>query len=488
MIGRALRHLAAGAGVLALAACAVGPNFHRPALKGTEGYGVTPAPAEAGPDTQAVALGADLPGQWWEMFHVQALDDLMAKAIKANADLDAARAALRAAKAEVRAQQAGFWPTADLSGQASREKDSAALSPTLNVNTQTFQAPPLFSLYTAQLAITYSPDVFGGVRRSVENAKAQAEQQRFELEASYLTLTSNLANAVIQAASLKAQLEADERLVAIARRTLEVYRQEKALGQLAQSDVEAEVQLLAQAEGALAPLRRQLAQARDQIAALCGATPAELHAPDVTFDAIATPAQLPLSLPSKLVDQRPDIRAAEANLHAASAAVGVAIAARLPSITLGATGGGASPSIGSVLSNGNSFWTLAGGFAQPVFEGGQLLAKQRAAEAAYDQARAQYRSTVIDAFQNVADSLHALDADAQALAAAVRADESAERALTIAQGQARLGQIAGVQSLVAEQTYLAARLARIQARTAQLQDTTALFQAVGGAWWNRKDS
>ncbi len=501
MIGRArsrpLRHLVAGASAttlaLALAACAVGPNFHRPTLKGTEGYGVTPPAAEAGPDapaldTQAVALGADLPGQWWEMFHVQALDALMAQAIKNNADLDAARAALRAAKAEVRVQQAGFWPTADLSGQASREKDSASLSPTLNVNTQTFQPPPLFSLYTAQLAIAYSPDVFSGVRRSVENARAQAEQQRFELEASYLTLTSNLANAAIQAASLQAQVEADEQLMAIARRTLAVYRQEKALGQLAQSDVEAEVQLLAQAEGAIAPLRRQLAQARDQIAALCGATPAELQAPELAFDAIATPAQLPVSLPSKLVDQRPDIRAAEANLHAASAAVGVAIAARLPSITLSATGGGASTSIGSLLSNGNSFWTLAGGFAQPVFEGGQLLAKQRAAEAAYDQARAQYRSTVIDAFQNVADSLHALDADAQALAAAARADESAQRALRIAQDQQRLGQIAGVQTLVAEQTYLTAHLARIQARTAQLQDTTALFQAVGGAWWNRKDS
>jgi NodT family efflux transporter outer membrane factor (OMF) lipoprotein len=479
---------------MALAACAVGPNFHRPTLKGSEGYGVGPTSADsgAGPDASplapAYALGAELPGQWWEMFHAQALDELMAQALHNNADLDAARAALRAAHAQVRVQQAGLLPTADLSGQASREKDSAALSPTLNVNTGPNQPPPLFSLYTVQLAIAYSPDVFGGVRRSVENARAQEEQQRFELEASYLTLTSNLANAVISASSLQAQVQADERLVAIARQTLEIYRQEKALGQLAQGDVEAEVQLLAQAQGALAPLRRQLAQARDQIAALCGLTPAELQTPAIDFDALALPSPLPLSLPSKLVDQRPDIRAAEANLHAASAAVGVAIAARLPNITLGATGGGASTAIGSVLTQGNNFWTLAGGFAQPVFEGGQLLAKQHAAQAAYDQARAQYRSTVIDAFQNVADALHALDADAQALDAATRADAAAAHAYQIAQGQQALGQIPGVQTLAAEQTYLTARLTRIQARTAQLQDAAALFQAAGGGWWNRKDS
>ncbi|MGC1301508.1 MAG: efflux transporter outer membrane subunit, partial [Caulobacteraceae bacterium] len=300
---RILRQLAAGAGVLALAACAVGPNFHRPTLAGPEGYG--PAlPADAG--AQGLAPGVDLPAQWWEMFHAKALDDLIAQAIHANPDLDAARAALRAAHNQVRVQQAGLLPTADLNGQASREKDSETLSPTLN------QPLQLFSLYTAQLAIAYSPDVFGGVRRSVENAQAQAEQQRFELEASYLTITSNLANAVILEAGLKAQVDANTRLVEIARHTLALDQQEKALGQLAQSDVAAQAQILAQAEANLPPLRRQLAQARDLIAALCGKTPSELEIPDVDLDALATPSPLPVSLPSRLVDQRPDIRAAEA--------------------------------------------------------------------------------------------------------------------------------------------------------------------------------
>ncbi|MGC1300733.1 MAG: TolC family protein, partial [Caulobacteraceae bacterium] len=160
---------------------------------------------------------------------------------------------------------------------------------------------------------------------------------------------------------------------------------------------------------------------------------------------------------------------------------------RLPTITLTATGGGASTSIGSVLSQGNDFWTLAGGFAQPVFEGGQLLAKQRAAKAQYDQARAQYRSTVIGAFQNVADTLHAIDTDAQALASTARAEQAARQAYTIAQGQEQLGQISPAQTLLAEQGYLTAHITRLQARTQQLQDIAALFQALGGSWWNRKD-
>jgi NodT family efflux transporter outer membrane factor (OMF) lipoprotein len=414
-------------------------------------------------------------GEWWTLFHSPALDRLEAEALKANPDLDAARASLRAAQAEVRVQRGGLFPTAAINGQASREKDSQTLSPTLN-------APlPLFSLYTLQLAISYTPDVFGGVRRQVENAEALAEQQRDELEASYLTVTTNVANAAIAAAGTQAQIEALERQL------LQLYAREKQLGQLAQADVSGQEAALAQAEAQLAPLRRQLSQEADLLAALTGKTPAEFAAPRLRLSDLTLPDTLPVSLPSKLVDQRPDVRAAEANLHAASAAVGVAVAARLPQITLSADGGGASTSIGSILTHGNDFWTLAGGFAQPVFQGGQLLAKQREAEAQYDQARAQYRSTVLAAFQNVADALHAADVDAQSMKALTAAEQATLKTLQIAEGQERLGQISGAQVLVVEEAYRIALQAEVQAEAARYADTVALFQALGGGWWNRKD-
>ncbi len=473
-----------------LSGCAVGPDFHRPAPPpAAAGYVSGPIlpRTEAGPaglpgaGAQTLAYGADLPGQWWTLFHSSELDQLVVEALHANPDLDSAREALRAAQASLRAQRGGLLPTAEINGQASREKDSQTLSPTLNAPT------PLFSLYTVQLAIAYSPDVFGGVRRGIENSAALAEQQRYALEASYLTVTTNVANAAIAAAGLQAEIDADQRLVDIDRALLALYGQEKALGQLARADVIAQEAALAQAEAQLAPLRRQLAQTYDQLAVLTGRTPAEFaHAP-LHLAELTLPDTLPVSLPSKLVDQRPDVRAAEANLHAAGAAVGVAVAARLPSITLNANGGGASTSIGSILTNGNQFWTLAGGFAQPVFEGGQLLAKQRQAEAEYAQARAQYRSTVLTAFQNVADTLHAVQIDAENLRATGSAERATLQALALAQAQQRLGQVSGIQVLAVEQNYRLTVQAEAQAQTARYADTVALFQALGGGWWNRKD-
>jgi NodT family efflux transporter outer membrane factor (OMF) lipoprotein len=475
---------------LILSGCAVGPTFHRPAPPSAQaGYvtGPTPAWTEAasgglaGANAQALVQGGDIPGAWWSLFHSPALDRLETEALKANPDLDTARASLLAAQAEVRVQRAALFPTAAVSGQASREKDSGTLSPTLNAPT------PLFSLYTLSLAISYAPDVFGGVRRQVENARALAEQQRYELEASYLTITTNVAEAAIAAAGLQAQIEALERLATIDRSLLQLYAREKQLGQLAQADVSGQEAALAQAEAQLAPLRRQLSQQADLLAALTGRTPAEFADPRLRLSDLTLPDALPVSLPSRLVDQRPDIRAAEANLHAASAAVGVAVAARLPQITLGATGGGASTSIGSVLTSGNQFWTLAGGFAQPVFQGGQLLARQREAEAQYDQARAQYRSTVLAAFQNVADALHAVDVDAQSLKALAQAEQATGKTLAIARAQRRLGQVSGAQVLAVEQNYRLALQAEVQAQTARYADTVALFQALGGGWWNRDD-
>jgi NodT family efflux transporter outer membrane factor (OMF) lipoprotein len=285
---------------------------------------------------------------------------------------------------------------------------------------------------------------------------------------------------------LKAQIDANQRLVEIGRNFLSLYRQQKVLGQSAQTDVAAQIAALAQAEAQLLPLQRQLAQQQDLIAALTGRTPSEYAAAPIELSELTLPADLPVSLPSKLTDQRPDIRAAEANLHAASAAVGVAVAARLPSISLGAVGGGASTAIGSVLTQPNQFWTLSGGFTQPIFEGGQLLARQRQAQAEFEQAKAQYRSTVLAAFQNVADSLQAVEIDAKALKATAAAERATLQALNIARGQQRLGQISGAQVLTVEQAYQTALQAEVQAQGARYSDTVALFQALGGGWWGRK--
>ena len=475
------------AGAALLSGCMVGPNFHRPAPPTVTGYTTSPLPSStaAAPVTggaaQTFAQGADIGGQWWTLFGSPQVDDLVQRALKANPDIDAARAALKAAHEAWLVQRGTLLPTADASYGYTREKSSGSLSPVLS--TSTF----LFTLHTVTLNVAYAPDVFGGLRRQVETVKAQEENQRYQSEATFLTLTSNVVAGAIQEASLREQIAANQRLIALASNVLKILRDQKQLGQVTGVDVATQEAALAQAEQALPPLEKQLAAQRDQLADLTGRTPAEDQDPPITMASLTLPAQLPVTLPSKLVDQRPDIRAAEANLHAASAQIGVAIANRLPNITLGGTAGGASTVFSSLLSSPNTFWTATGMIAQPIFEGGQLLHKQRQVEALYDEARDQYRSAVLSAFQNVADSLQAIEADSHALAAAVRAEAAAQTALAITRKQLEQGQVAGINVFLAEELYQQAVLARVQAQGARFADSVALFQSLGGGWWNRKD-
>jgi NodT family efflux transporter outer membrane factor (OMF) lipoprotein len=473
--------------VALLAGCAVGPNFHRPAAPAVSGYTPSPLPPAtasapvAGGASQAFAQGADLPGQWWTLFGSPQIDALVERALKANPDLDSARAALHAAHEAWLVQRGTLLPTLDAGYNVTHEKSSGALSPVLSVNDD------LFTLNTAALTVAYTPDVFGGLRRQVENVAAQAENQRYQSEAVFLTLTSNVVAGAVQEASLREQVAANTQLVAIASDILKIVQRQKALGQAMGVDVATQEAALAQAQQALPPLEKQLAAQRDQLAALTGRFPAENQDPPLQLSALTLPTSLPVSLPSKLVDQRPDIRAAEANLHAASAEVGVAIANRLPNFTLSGQAGGSSTTLASLFSSPNTFWFVAGDIAQPIFEGGQLLHKQRQAQALLDQAKAQYRSAVLSAFQNVADSLQAIDADSRALAAAVRAETAAQTALTITRKQLEVGQVSGLGVLLAEQLYEQALLARVQAQGARYADTIALFESLGGGWWNRKD-
>jgi len=468
--------------------CAVGPNFRRPAPPSATGYTPDPLPAETasatGPtgEAQRFAAGRDIPGQWWTLFHSKPLNALIEQSLTANPTLTAAQAALRQARENVYAQQGAYYPQIGAGFSASRN-----LTPLGAVSPASASGSPYYSLITPQLNVSFVPDIFGANYRAVESLKAQEENQRFMLEATYLTLTSNVVAAAVQEASLRGQIAATEETIQIEANLLGILHKQLDLGQVAGADVAAQEAALAQAQLALPSLQKQLAQQRDLLTALAGRVPSDEVAERFELAMLDLPLDLPVSLPAKLVDQRPDVRAAEAAMHAASAEIGVAVAARLPQISLTGQVGSSANEFSRLFTPGNNFWTIAAGVTQPIFQGGTLLHKQRAAEAGFDQAAAQYRNTVLTAMQNVADALHALQSDADALRAAVAAERAAGRSLAITRSQLQLGQIAYLALLNAEQTYQQARLALVQAQANRLADTAALFQALGGGWWNRPD-
>ncbi len=472
-----------------LAGCAVGPDFHRPVAPEVSGYAPTPLPSEtarvnaAGGEAQRFVQDEDVPGEWWTLFHSTPLNTLIDSALKANPDLQSAQAALRVARENVYAQQSAYYPSVQGNFTPSRNKTATGtLSPA------TASGEPYYSLYTAQLTVSYAPDVFGLNRRTVESLQAQADFERFQLEATYLTLTSNVVAAAIQETSLRGQRDAIQQTIEIETEALTILRHQLALGQVAGADVAAQEAALAQAQASLPPLDKQLAQERDLLKALIGHFPSHELVETFELSGLRLPEDLPVSLPSKLVEQRPDIRAAEEQLHSASAQVGVAIANMLPNLTLTANDGAAALQIPQLFRPGTAFWSLAASLTQPVFAGGQLLHKTRAARAALDEASAQYRSTVIGAFQNVADALYAVQSDAAALAAAAGAERAADTTLTITRRQLELGQVAYLALLNAEQTYQQARINLVEAQAERYADTAALFEALGGGWWNRTDA
>jgi NodT family efflux transporter outer membrane factor (OMF) lipoprotein len=461
-----------------MAGCAVGPNYQRPALNTPNSYLPDGAPALESADQKYLA--GDVPAQWWAAFHSPQVNALVKESLAHNPNLDAARAALLVASENVRVQQASFYPTVGASFAPSRQRSASVLASPLANNEN------IFNLYTAQLAVSYTPDVFGLNRRQVESLQADADNQRYQLEATYLSLTANAVNSAIQEAALRAQIDATSNIVAAQQRTLDTLRRARLLGQFADADVYQQEAALAQAKASLPVLDKQLALLRDSIAVLAGRYPDDPGFTAFSLSDIQLPEQLPETLPSSLVEHRPDILAAEESLHAASAAVGVAQASRLPSITLGVNNwGSTSESLAQLFASGTGFWTLAASITQPVFDGGALKHRQSAAEAAYQQAVAQYRATVLNAFQNVADALQAIAIDTVALKAAADAKTAASRSLAIGERQLALGDISPLALLVLQQTLQNAELNLVSAKSNRLQDSVALFQALGGGWWNR---
>jgi NodT family efflux transporter outer membrane factor (OMF) lipoprotein len=325
------------------------------------------------------------------------------------------------------------------------------------------------------------PDIFGGNRRAVESLAAQAEASRYQLDATYLTLTANVVTAAIQEAGLRAQIEGTLRVIDLERESLAVLRRELELGAIAEADVYAQDAALAALEGTLPPLRKQLYQMHDELAMLTGHLPRDLGPVKFQLDQLVLPVDLPLGVPSQLVERRPDVRAAEAQLHSATAQVGVAIANMLPQITITGNIGSTAAFYSDLFKPGTGFWSIGANAAQTLFAGGTLLHRKRAADAALEQAAAQYRSAVLTAFQNVADALHALDTDADALNAASRAEDAAKKSLGVAHHQLELGSVAYLALVNSEQAYSQALVSLAQARMNRYTDTAALFQALGGA-------
>jgi NodT family efflux transporter outer membrane factor (OMF) lipoprotein len=469
--------------VLVLAGCTLGPDFLRPGAPDVEGYTADPLPEQtasadiAGGAAQKFVTGQDIPGQWWELFHSKPLSKLVEEALRANPDLAAAHAALRQAKENVYAEEGAQYPEVDANAGISRQKVSKA----------TAGRSTTYSLYNASVSVSYVLDVFGGIRRQVESLEAQAENQRFQVEAAYLTVTSNVVTAAIQEASLRAQIAATRDIIKAESEQLSVLQQQFGLGGVSKSDVLLQEATLRQAQATLPPLQKQLAQIRNQLSALAGRFPSQDRGEIFELAELKLPQDLPVSLPSKLVEQRPDVRAAEAQMHSASAQIGVATANQFPQFTLSADFGTTALQVGSLATPGTAAWSVASALAQPLFDAGTRLHQKRAAVAAYDQAAAQYRSAALTAFQNVADTLRALQSDADALRAQVEAERSAANSLAIAREQFKVGAISYPSLLNAQETYLQARISLVQAQATRYADTAALFQALGGGWWNRSD-
>lgn len=474
-------------GLLLMAGCAVGPNFKRPPAPDVPTYTPTPlsttssTPNVPAGDEQRFVAGQDIPGQWWTLFHSQALSDLVERSLKANPDLKAAQAALTVARENALAQRGAYYPSVSVGLSALRAKSSSNVSPVTNTSALNY------SFYTPEVSVSFVPDVFGLNRRTVESLEAQEQQARFAMAATHITLSSNVVGAAIQEASLRAQIDATNQSITISTNMLQTLRNQLAAGYVDRLDVAAQEAQLAQVNATLPPLLKMLAQQRDLLAALSGGFPNQDLAEKFDLSSLQLPQDLPLTLPSQLVEQRPDVRQAEENLHAASAQIGIAIANRLPNFALTADTGSMAVVLGHLFTPGTGFWDVGASVAQPVFEGGTLVHRERAARAAYTEAAEQYRSTVLTAFQNVADTLHALRQDADALKAAAAAVDAAKITLDLTTRQLQAGYVNYLALLSAEQSYQQALLSFAQAQANRYADTAALFQALGGGWWERSD-
>ena len=470
----------------ALSACAVGPDFKQPEAPNTSSYTettlskkLTTAPGVPGGSEQEFVEGADIEAQWWELYKSPELDALIKKALAQNPNLGAADAALRSAQENVSAQIGGqYFPAVGLGGTATRQLQPSAIYG-LPYGSDTY------NLYNTSVNVTYKLDVFGGGRRTVESARAQAEYQQFQLEGAYLSLTANIVTGAIREAALRAQMQATEEILKAQTNLAEVTEKQLKIGTVNKVDLTSQLTLVATSKVDLFTYERNLAFARNQLAVYTGELPSNANITKFDLSNLHLPAQLPLSVPSSLVRQRPDVRAAEAMIKSTNALVGVATANLLPQFNITGAIGSAALTSANLFGPNAALWSIGGGIFQPLFQGGQLLAQRRGAIANYEQAVYQYQATVLKAFQEVADALRALETGAQALKAASEAEQFAYETLDLVQQQYKLGTASYLAVLYYQNLYQQAKVKSVTAQATRFSDTAALFAALGGGWWNR---
>jgi len=470
---------------LLLAACSLGPDFVAPVAPAVDGYtperhlSSTASAPTAGGNSQGFAPGSDLPGVWWALFHSKQINAFVEEAVRNHPDVQAAESALRAARESALSQAGSLFPQVSLSGSAERERGS-----TTQQGSWPGQAS-VYTLYNTSVSVSYALDLWGGTRRQIEALQAQADYQAFKLEATYLALTANVVTAAITDASLRDQILATQEIIKAESDQLARIQHQFDVGAISKADVLSQEATLAQAKATLAPLQKQLAQQRDQLMAYLGRLPNQDRGEHVTLAELRLPHKLPVSLPSSLVRQRPDIRQAEATLHQATATVGVGIANLLPQVTLSGSYGASGPE--RLFSPTTIVWDAASSVSQKLIDGGTLYHTKEADVATFEQDLALYKSTVLTAFQNVADSLRAIQYDAETLKAQAASEKATADSLAMSIEQFKTGSISYATVINAQQSYLNARVTRIKAQAQRYSDTAALFQSLGGGWWNRQD-
>ncbi|MBP2551037.1 NodT family efflux transporter outer membrane factor (OMF) lipoprotein [Neorhizobium galegae] len=468
--------------LLALSGCTVGPDFYVPYAPDVTGYtrdnlGKTSQTSAAGGQSQRFAVGTDVNPAWWTLFKSKQLNAFVEEAVRNHPDVAAAQYALRAARETALAEQGGLFPQVSASASSTRERTAASGNASAS----------LYTLHNASVDVSYALDVFGGTRRQVEAKWAAAEYQRFELEATYLALTANVVTSALTDASLSSQIEATQDIVRLQREQLERIQQQFNLGAVPASDVLSQQSTLAQTEATLPSLQKQRAQTRNELMAYLGRLPSQDRGESIKLADLHLPQALPVSLPSALVRQRPDIRAAEATLHEATASVGVSIANMLPQISLSGSYGSSAATPSDLFSANSIAWSVAGSVTQKLLDGGSLFHTKEASVATFEQDLAKYKSTVITAFQDVANSLRAIQYDANALQAQTEAEKAAKASLTMAEEQYKTGAVDYPTVSSAQQTYQNAVISRVKAQATRYTDTVALYQSLGGGWWNRQD-
>ncbi len=467
-----------------ITSCAMTAEYQPPITPSLEQYGSSSLPDFIGQErnktSQKILLEQDIPFQWWALFQSETLNELIVTALQVNPELAAAEAAIRQARENHFAQLSTSFPDVDLSVGTTRQKFSGA--------SVGFPEAPntLLNLFNASVDVSYNIDLFDKVDNLQLSAQTRLNQEQWKREATYLALTANLVIEFIQFSALKDELRERNQLHAIELERLELLKKDTELGGTASVELLAQSNFVSGEYTAKLDIEKKLAFSRHQIAVLIGKTPEELDLGQLTLTELNLPKELPLSLPSQLVQQRPDIQLAENFIKSRHAELGIAIADQLPQLTLNGSYGTLSTEGSTLFDPISTVWNVSTGLTHPLFHGGELKHKKNAAEAALEESNALYRQTVLIAFKQVADSLRALEYDASAHSESIDSERKRETQLSITEQEKSLGAVSYLQVLEAKQQYHRAKINRIRAQASQLSDTVALFQALGGGWWNRQ--